>query len=157
MNKRFLLIITFTISIALAFLSPPSIFSNIDFMSRDIRAFLGLFVMLLLILCSGRATITIFDMCAFSCVMILFSVEFFWQRSQWNNILSYYAVVIFYLLLFMTLRDDKLNRDIFIRTWIRTGYFMSIFSIIVFGLHQFTSLNTDFFNFSTFRIIFQKL
>ncbi len=120
-----------------------------DFMSRDIRAFVGLVVMLLLILCYGRATISIFDICALSCVIIFFSIEFLWQRSLWNNIFSYYAVIIFYLLLFRTLRADELNRDIFIGIWVRVGYLLSIFSIIVFVLHQFTILNTDFFNFSS--------
>jgi hypothetical protein len=145
--KRHFLFISFAISILLAFLVPPSIFANMDFMSRDLRMLLGLVVLLLLFLNDKK--ITIFDIKMFFVITFLLGVELMWRRSELSNILSYYAVVVFYILLFRTLKKNELGKAIILKSWINLGYLLSFSAIILFMLHQFTSLNTDVFNFSS--------
>lgn len=146
MNIRTFYTITFVLAVILAFMSPPFIFGGMQFASREFRMIFGLIVIMLLIV--RIAKLSIYDLLVSLCVAVLFAVEMLRQASELNNILSYYAVVVFYVLLFITLRNSELSRETFLKLWIRIAYFVSISSIILFVLHQFTSFNTDFFNFA---------
>ncbi len=146
MYNRSVVMFAFSISILLALISPPFIFSSMDFTSRELRGVLVLIVFLLFALSYAR--LTRFDILIFSCVAVLFGIEMLWQRSQLSNIFSYYAVIIFFVLLFRVLKKHALSRELFMKLWVRIACFASISSIIVFFLHQFSLFNTDFFNFS---------
>ncbi len=131
----------------LAFISPPFIFGQMDIVSREIRLFFGLIVILLLILKMRK--IKTYDLAIFSCIAFFLGFEILRGISEQSNILSYYAVVVVYVLLFITLRDNELKKEVFLKLWIHFAYFMSISSIIMFVLHQFTSWNTDFLHFAS--------
>jgi len=145
--RKYFLYITFAVSMLLVFVSSPFIFANVDFLSRELRMLLGLTVFLLLALSCMKTTV--FDISMFFCITFLLSVELIWRRSELSNILSYYAVVIFYILLFRTLKKNELSKKIFLKSWVNLGYLLSFSAVILFILHQFTSLNTDFFNYSS--------
>lgn len=107
----------------------------------------GVIAILLLIL---RITkISMSDLVIFLCAIFLLGTEFLWQRSETSNILSYYALTFLYVLLFIALKNSELNRKVFLGLWIRVAYFLSITSILLFFLHQFTPFNTDFLHFSS--------
>ena len=107
MYNRSVVMFAFSISILLALISPPFIFSSMDFTSRELRGVLVLIVFLLFALSYAR--LTRFDILIFSCVAVLFGIEMLWQRSQLSNIFSYYAVIIFFVLLFRVLKKHALK------------------------------------------------
>ena len=147
MYNRFVVMFAFLVSIVLALISPPFIFSIMDFTGRELRGVLVVVVFILLAL--SYAKLTRFDICIFSCIAVLFAIEMLWRRSELSNIFSYYAVIIFSVLLFRVLKKHTSSRELFMKLWIYIAYFASISSVIVFSLHQFSSFNTDFFNFSS--------
>lgn len=145
-NKQVFYKVALILAFILAFMSPPSIFGQMVFASRELRLFLSLFVMFLFL---GIATLNIYDLIVLLCATFLLSVEILRQISQSSNILSYYAIILFYVFLFITLRNNEHNRRMFLTLWIQVAYFISISSILLFVLHQFTSFNTDFFDFAS--------
>lgn len=144
MNIR--LKITFYLLIIVAFIAPPFVFSEIDF-GREMRLLLGIIIMILLFFESTKFQIKDFILILLLGIIILIEVMF--QKSSINNILSSYAVILISLLLFRVLKLNKLNSEFFLNLWSSFTLLISISAIISFVIHQFSSFNADFLNFSS--------
>ena len=132
---------TFLLLIILAIMSPPFVFSQLDYFGREIRAFLGIIALLLLYLEYSKFKFTdIFFLFLF--VNIIF-LEIIFQRSSINNVLSAYAVIFIAFSLFRLLKSNKLSLEIFLNLWFRFSLIVSIAAIISFLIHQFSSFNAD--------------
>ena len=77
---------TFLLLIMLAIMSPPFVFSQIDYFGREIRTFLGIIVLLLLYLEYSKFKST--DIFIFFLLGNIIFLEIIFQRSSINNILS---------------------------------------------------------------------
>ncbi len=144
MNIR--LKITFYLLIILAFIAPPFVFSEIDF-GREMRLLFGIIIMILLFFESTKFQIKDFILILSLGIIILIEVMF--QRSSINNVLSSYSVILISILLFRVLKLNKLNGEIFLNLWSSFTLLISISAIISFVIHQFSSFNADFLNFSS--------
>ncbi len=136
----------FAFLFATAFLSPPLIFQHLQLVDDAVRISLSFCAILLCILSHPKLRRS--DILVFSCALFLLVVEVIWDRSRMSNILSFYAVIILSLLLFYVLKNSKSCREIILASWIRIAYILSITAIALSLLHNFTSLDTDFFQFS---------
>ncbi len=143
-------ILTVKISLFLVFLlalsSNPFIFERIPWVNSQLRGILGLACIFFLFLSSKRIVKT--DLLIYFLTLCNFAVEFSW-KSKVNNVLSYLSVILLFLLLFRALQLSKLYRLIFFRMWIQVAFLVSSSMIVLFFLGQFTSLDTDFFDFDS--------
>jgi hypothetical protein len=145
-SRRFLFKISVFILIALSFVTPPSIFAHMDFMSRDIRLFLGVMCICLFFVQVKKLRISKAYWLVMSFIIFLFFIEIFLAMSKLSNILSYYAIIFITLLLHLVLNNCSDNRYIYVDIWVKIGYFLSCSLVVLFLLHQFTLIDTDYFN-----------
>ena len=143
---------TFLLLIILAIMSPPFVFSQIDYFGREIRTFLGIIVLLLLYLEYSKFKST--DIFIFFLLGNIIFLEIIFQRSSINNILSAYAVIFIAFSLFRLLKSNKLSLEIFLNLWFRFSLIVSIAAIISFLIHQFSSFNADILNFNSSPALF---
>jgi hypothetical protein len=87
------------------------------------------------------------DLAVILLFVFLFCFYILLSKSTWNNTLSYYSVIFLSIILYLVLKKSSVNRYALIELWVKLGYVLSYFFIIVFFLNQFTSLDTDYFNF----------
>jgi len=138
--------ITFYLLIILVSISPPSLFSEID-LGREMRLLFGIIIMILLFFESSKFKIR--DFIVFLLLGFIILVEVIFQRSSINNILSSYSVILISFLLFRVSRLNKLNGETFLNLWSSSTLPIAILAIISFVIHQFSSFNADFLNFSS--------
>jgi len=143
---------TFLLLIILAIMSPPFVFSQIEYFGREIRALLGVIVLLLIYLKSSKFKFK--DICILLLLGIIILLEVIFQRSSTNNILSAYAVIFIAFSLFRLLKSNKLSLEIFLNLWFRFSLIVSIAAIISFLIHQFSSFNADILNFNSSPALF---
>ena len=138
--------ITFYLLIILASISPPSIFSEID-LGREMRLLFGIIITIFLFFESSKFQTK--DFIVLLLLVLIILVEVMFQRSSINNILSSYAVIFISFLLFRVSRLNKLNGETFLNLWSSSTLPIAILAIISFVIHQFSSFNADFLNFSS--------
>ncbi|MES9904343.1 MAG: hypothetical protein ABW168_16910 [Sedimenticola sp.] len=143
------IVLIFLSVVLLALMSPPFVFSIMDYFSRELRGFIGLVVIFVVGLSVGKVKVT--DFTLLMCVFFLFFLEIILAKSRVSNILSYYAVIIVSLLLFMELRGSYFKRALFLDLWVRTAYLLSSMMVVLFIIHQFTELDTDVLGLSTMK------
>ena len=141
--------LTYILFICLSFISAPVIFAEAIFFGRELRIFLASALIFFLFLTFKKFKIA--DITIFLFLLFLVIIEILILRSDINNIFSFYSVLIISFLLFRNLEKNKFNFDRFLNLWLKFSLILSIFAIISFVIHQFTSLNFDFFNFESFK------
>ena len=139
--------------ILLALFSPPFIFSQIQYFGREIRTVLGLLVLCLILVKTLKFNYR--DIYIYLLIFFFISIELIIQRSQINNILSSYAVIIVGFSLFRLLETNPQSLKTFLNFWLRFSYVTAIAAIISFTLHQFTNFNADLLNFSSSQLFNQ--
>ena len=107
----------------LALVSPPFAFSQIEFYGREIRAVLGITVLILLYLESSKFKFT--DIMFFLLIGTIIFLEIVFQRSSLNNILSAYAVILVAFSLFRVLKFNKLSSNICLNLWFRFSFLLT--------------------------------
>lgn len=148
--KGFLFKTTILIVLVLSFITPPLVFALMDFMSRDIRLFFGVICLSLLFLQVRELSISRSYLFVLLFAVFLLCIEIILAISQLSNILSYYAVISTILLLGFVLKNSIDRRYILVDLWIKLGYLLSYSLIILFLLHQFTSIDTDYINIESY-------
>jgi len=83
-------------------------------------------------------------------VVFLLCIEIILAISMFSNILSYYAIIFIILLLHLVLKSSIEKRYIFVDLWIKIGYLLSYSLIVLFLLHQFTSIDADYINLESY-------
>ena len=112
---------TFLLMIFLALLSEPFVFSQIDFVGREIRAFVGITVLLLLFLEKNKFRFS--EILVYLILVIIILFEATLQRSPLNNVISGYVVILIAFSLFIILKEDNLKFNLLLKLWL-------IFSLI---------------------------
>lgn len=139
-----------TIKITLFFIliltisSSPFIFLYLPFANSEFRGVLGVICILLLNLYNTK--FKLLDIFFISLAIFFIALEIYFGNKI-NNILSYYALIIIFILFFRALKKHKIYRYIFRNMWISISYYISISAILLFFIDQFTSINTDILNF----------
>lgn len=143
--------ITFILLMMLAITSPPFVFTYMDYIGRESRAFFIIMsVFLLFIIRVDFYRMRLSEIYVIYLAISLFCFEIVLMKSKLNNIVSYYAVIFLIMVLHQALIKNELASQIFLRLWISFAYFMSFAVFLTFIIHQFTSFDTDFLNFSSF-------
>jgi hypothetical protein len=137
--------ITFLLLIILMFISPPFIFSEALYFGREIRAFLIITIILLLFLQIRK--FRFIDIFIFILIGIFIFLNIFFSESLLNNIFSFFSIILVAFLLFILLRSNKLNCNIFLNFWLYFSFILSVAAITSFLVNQFTNLNFDILNF----------
>lgn len=128
--------------ILLAFISPPSVFSEINF-GRELRSFISLIVLILMIIQIKK--IKLIHLCFIIILILIISLEIFLQRSLLNHVLSNYTVILVAITFYVFLCSNKNNLDIFLKIWSNFSQIVCLFAIISFFFHQF--INFDAYSF----------
>ena len=148
--KGFLFKTSVFILLALSFVTPPFIFSNMDFMSVNIRLFLGVMCIFLFFVQVKKQYISKNNLSLVLLICFLFFIELILGVSKLSNILSYYSTIFITLFFYLVLEKSNDNRYMYLGVWVKVGYLLSCSLIILFLLLQFTSINTDYFNLEGF-------
>lgn len=135
---------SFFIILLLSFATPPAIFAHMDFASREMRFILIIASLSLLFyrFCPLKKPLLLLYAAVF-----LFLVEMLLSVSKLSNILSYYVVIFIVLLMYYTLIVSEYKRYVYIDMWIKLGYFLSYSIVVLFFVHQFLTIDTDYFGF----------
>ena len=146
--------LAFFFLISFAILNEPFVFSQLSFIGREIRAFLGILTILLLFLLKTKFKFS--ELIFYFSIVIIILFEIIFQRSNLNNILSNYIILFIAFSLFRILREDKLKIHYFIKKWLIFSFILSIGAIISFVIHQFTNLDADILNFNNIDLFNPK-
>jgi hypothetical protein len=146
----FLFRTTILIALVLSFITPPSIIAFMDFMSRDIRLFFGVICLFLLFLQVRELSISRSYLFVLLFAVFLLCIEIILAISKLSNILSYYAIIFIILLLHLVLKSSIDKRYIYVDLWVKIGYLLSYSLVVLFLLHQFTSIDTDYINLESY-------
>ena len=139
----------------LALISPPFVFSQIEFFGREVRGLLGFLILIFLFLEIRK--FKILDIIFFLSISIIIFLEIIFQRSDLNNILSVYFIFLIAFLLFKVLKMKDENYVIFLKFWVRFSLTLSIAAIISFLIHQFTNYNLNFLNLNSYTTSFNEV
>ena len=143
--------ITFISLLMLALTSPPLIFTYMDYIGRESRAFFFITsACLIFFIFFDFSRMRLSEIYVLILGIFLFTFEIYVMKSELSNIFSYYAVIFFTIILFKALRRNELAVGIFLGLWIGLAYVFSFAVIFSFILHQFTSFEIDLLNFSSF-------
>jgi hypothetical protein len=141
--------------IMLTLISPPFVFSQLQFFGREIRGLIGLAVIILLFFENTKFKAS--ELLLLSFLVFVIVIELLLDRSDYNNILSAYAVIFIAFLLFKALKDNKFSSKIFLQIWMRFSLIISIFAIISFFLNQFTNLSDNFTSLNLTNSVFNPI
>jgi len=130
--------------ILLALISPPFVFSEINF-GRELRIFISLIVLIFMFLQIKKIRFTHMYFLIF--LIFLISLEIIIQRSKLNHVLSNYTVILVAINFYIFLYYNKNNLNIFFKIWSNFSQIISLFAIISFFLNQFIIFDTNFFYF----------
>jgi len=143
--------ITFISLLMLALTSPPFIFTYMDYIGRESRAFFFIIsACLIFFIFFDFSRIRISEIYVLMLGIFLFTFEIYLMKSELSNIFSYYAVIFLTIILFKALRRNELAVGVFLDLWIGLAYVFSFAVFISFILHQFTNYEIDLLNFSSF-------
>ncbi len=137
----------FWLLIILSLISPPFVFAEAIYFGRELRFFLILNILILISLQNIKLSQT--DLLFFVLLISILFVEIIIQRSDLNNIISFYSVILITFLLFKVLSKNKIKTDIFFKNWLHFSFILSSAAIISFLIHQFTNINLDILNFKS--------
>ena len=140
--------------IFLALLSEPFVFSQIDFVGREIRAFVGITVLLLLFLEKNKFRFSEILVYLILGIIILFEATL--QRSPLNNVISSYVIILIAFSLFIILKEDNLKFNLLLKLWLIFSFALSFGAITSFFVHQFSSLDADFLNLNSMDLFNPK-
>ena len=135
--------------IFLSMISPPLIFAEAIDYGRELRSFLTIILIFFLFLNSLKFEIG--QLIIFLLLLFILIIEILVQRSDVNNILSFYAVLLISFFLFKNFKNNELKFHIFLHLWLKFSLILSFFAVISYIIHQFTSFNFDLFNFKSWE------
>ena len=133
--------------ILLSMISTPLIFAEAIYYGRELRSILTVILVLFMFLAWTKFEIE--ELIIFLFLVFVIIIEILVHRSNVNNILSFYSVLLTSFFLFKNFKNNKLKFHTFLNLWLKFSLILSIFAIISFAIHQFTFLNFDLFDFKS--------
>ena len=146
--------LAFFFLITFAILNEPFVFSQLSFIGREIRAYFGIITILLLF--SIKTKFKFSELIFYFSIVLIILFEIILQRSNLNNILSNYVVLLVAFSLFRILHEDKLKIHYFLEKWLIFSFILSSGAIISFVVHQFANLDADILNFNNIDLFNPK-
>ena len=128
-------------------ISPPVIFAEAIYYGRELRSFLAVGLIFYMFL--TRTKFENAQLIIFLSLVFILIIEILAQRSDINNILSFYAILLISFFLFKNFKNNELKFHTFLNIWLRFSLILAIFAIISYVIHQFTFFNFDLFDFKS--------
>ena len=128
-------------------ISPPLIFAEAIYYGRELRSFLTIILIFFLFLNSLKFEIR--QLIIFLLLLFILIIEILVQRSDINNILSFYAVLLISFFLFKNFKNNELKFHTFLNIWLKFSLILSFFAVVSYVIHQFNFLNFDLLNFKS--------
>ena len=133
--------------IFLSMISPPVIFAEAIYYGREIRSFLAIILIFFMFL--TRSKFEIAQLIIFLSLGFILIIEILVQRSDINNIFSFYAILLISFFLFKNFKNNELKFHTFLNVWLKFSLILSFFAVISYVIHQFTFFNFDLFDFKS--------